>query len=696
MEKKFICVLLLLSVKVSAQQIDTAARDTSKSKKLKEVIVTATRSAKDLMTVPMPVSTISNKEIKNRGLVRLDEVLNEQTGLSVLPDAHGQGIQIQGFSPDYTMIMLDGLPIIGRTTGILDLTRITTNGIDRIEVVKGPVSSLYGSEAMAGVVNLISATPPLGFSTSFAARYGTNKNADLSLNAAYATPRLSVSGFINRNSSGGYSLVPGSGSPTVSPFHGYTVNGRITYKLTPNTDLRLLIRDYTNTSTNNYSVDSGQVAGKGTESNFSISPSITHRFSEKFTGELRLYRSTYQTTSLLNYTATNAIYDETYFNQAFNRAEVQSDYQIYSKLRLTSGIGGQYETVDATRYDTQQSFTSGYVYAQGDWTPFKKLNVIAGGRFDAHSVYRSQFSPKLAVSYQFSDKFVILGSTGKGYKAPDFRQLYLNFTNAVVGYSVFGYEEAAAQVAKLQQQGQIQTILIDPNKLQALNAESSTGYNLGYRYRPVKTVMWTVNFFRNNIRDLIDAEPIAIKTNGQSVYSYFNIHSVYTQGAETDLSYNFLNHWTVAGGYQYLQAYDNTVLDQIKAGQVYGTDEKTRETVKVTKSMYGGLLNRSKNMANARINYQDDKTGIIASVRAIYRGRYGFSDVDGNGIVNRDDEYVKGYVLFNASVSKLFYHNQIRFQLTGENLGDYKQPLTISNLPGRLLYAGFTYNFNKQ
>ncbi|PWK79142.1 outer membrane receptor for ferrienterochelin and colicins [Mucilaginibacter oryzae] len=696
MNKKIVYVLLLLSARVSAQQIDTAVTDTGKVKKLKEVIVTATRSAKELMSVPMPVSTISNKEIKNRGLVRLDEVLNEQTGLSVLPDAHGQGIQVQGFAPDYTMIMLDGMPVIGRTTGILDLTRITTNGVDRIEVVKGPVSSLYGSEAMAGVVNLISARPPLGFSSSVAARYGTNKNADLNFNAAYATDKLSVSGFVNRNSTGGYSLVPGSGSPTVSPYHGYTVNGRITYKLNANTDLLLLIRNYTNTTTNNYSVDSGQVAGKGFESNFSISPSVTRRFSEKLTGQLRLYRSTYRTTSLLNYTATNAIYDDTYFNQAFNRAEVQGDYQAYAKLRLTSGAGGQYETVDATRYDTRQSFTSGYAYMQGDWTPFKKLNLIAGGRFDAHSVYLSQFSPKLALSYRLSDNFVVLGSTGKGYKAPDFRQLYLNFTNAVVGYSVFGYEEVAAQIAKLQQQGQIQTILIDPSTLRPLNAESSTGYNLGYRYRPVKSFMWTVNFFRNNIRDLIDAEAIAIKTNGQSVYSYFNIHSVYTQGAETDLSYHFLTHWTLAGGYQYLQAYDNKVLHQIKAGQVFGIDPKIRETVKVTRQMYGGLLNRSKNMANARISYQDDKTGIVASVRAIYRGRYGFSDLDGNGIVNRDDEYVKGYVLFNASVSKLFYHNQFRFQLTGENLGDYKQPLTISNLPGRLLYVGFTYNFSKQ
>jgi outer membrane receptor for ferrienterochelin and colicins len=696
MNKLLICLCLLFAFKAKAQQIDTLMGDTGKVKKLKEVIVTATRSEKELMLVPMPVSSISSKEIKNRGLVRLNEVLNEQTGLTVLPDAHGQGIQIQGFSPDYTMIMLDGLPLIGRTTGILDLSRISTNNIDRIEIVKGPVSSLYGSEAMAGVINIVSATPPKGISGSFSTRYGTNQTADIALGAGYANERLSVSGFINRYSSHGYTLLPQSGSATVFPFYGYTVNGKITYKLGPVTDVKLLIRNYTNSTTSNYRADSGQVAGNGNEKDFNIASSITHRFSKKSTGELRLYRSTYSTNSLLNYTTTNAVYDQTYFNQAFNRAEIQADYQWFSNLRLTSGLGGQYETVNATRYDTQQSFTSGYAYTQADWSPLKKLNIIAGGRFDVHSVYRSQASPKLAASYQVSDKFVILGSTGKGYKAPDFRQLYLNFTNAVVGYSVFGYAEAYQQVLKLQQQGQIQTILIDPATLKALNAESSTAYNLGYRYRPIKSLLWTVNFFRNNIHNLIDAEPIAIKTNGQSVYSYFNLNNVYTQGAETEVNYSFLKKWSASAGLQYLEAYDQSVLDKIKNGQVFGIDEKTHETVKVTKSSYGGLLNRSKYMANVRVSFQDDQTGIIGSVRAIYRGRYGFSDVDGNGIVNRDDEYVKGYVLFNASVSKLFYHNQIRFQLTGENLNNYKAPLTISNLSGRLLYAGVTYNFNKQ
>lgn len=95
--------------------------------------------------------------------MRLNEVLSEQTGINILDDPHGQGIQIQGFDPAYTLILIDGLPLIGRSTGILELSRITTNNIDRIEIVKGPTSSLYGSEAMAGVVNIITAEPAKGF-----------------------------------------------------------------------------------------------------------------------------------------------------------------------------------------------------------------------------------------------------------------------------------------------------------------------------------------------------------------------------------------------------------------------------------------------------------------------------------------------------------------------------------------------------
>lgn len=310
-----------------------------------------------------------------------------------------------------------------------------------------------------------------------------------------------------------------------------------------------------------------------------------------------------------------------------------------------------------------------------------------------HSVYKSQFSPKLAVSYALNPQFTLLASVGKGYKAPDFRQLYLNFTNAEVGYSVFGYEEVGPGIQRLQQQGQIQAVLIDPLTLKSLNAESSTAFNLGYRYRPGGKLYWTANLFRNNITNLIETAVIAIKTNGQSVYSYFNLNKVYTQGIETDLSYQLFKPLQVAGGFQYLEANDQDVLNQIAAGQVFTKDPATNQTKLVKRQDYGGLLGRSRYTWNLKVNYKEAKTGINTALRAIYRGRYGYKDTDGNGILNRDDEYTKGYLLINASLSKPLFKDALRVQLTAQNLFNHRDPLVILNLPGRLVYAGFTYNF---
>jgi outer membrane receptor for ferrienterochelin and colicins len=689
-------LVLVLSVSNFAfAQRDTTGKDSTKQ--LKEVVVTGTRTAKSLQQVPIPITRITSEEIKKRGLVRLNEVLSEQTGINILDDPHGQGIQIQGFDPAYTLILIDGLPLIGRSTGILELSRITTNNIDRIEIVKGPTSSLYGSEAMAGVVNIITAEPAKGFAGGVAGRYGTNQNADISLNSSYKTNKFYISGFANRNSSGGYSLQPTSGIPTVSPFHGYTLNGKTAYRFDDNTSLKLSVRYFTNDQDSRFSVDDNRFAsGKGTEKDFNIAPVLTHRFSKKDVSVLQLYRSVYKTNSDIRYDDNNDVYDQTYFTQTFNRAEVQNDYALQDNLKLTAGVGGQYETVEATRYTKQQSFTSGYGYFQADWIPVKKLDVIAGGRFDAHSVYKSQFSPKLAASYALSDKLTVLASAGKGYKAPDFRQLYLNFTNAEVGYSVFGYEEAQAGIARLQQGGQIETVLIDPSTLKRLNAESSTAFNFGFRYKPVTKLYWTANLFRNNISNLIETAAIALKTNGQSVFSYFNLNKVYTQGVETDVTYQLFKPLQIGGGFQYLEAYDQDVLDQIKAGKVFTKDPETNLTKALKRSDYGGLLGRSKYTYNIRLNYNDEKTGINTSVRAIYRGRYGYKDSDGNGIANRDDEYTNGYMLINASVSKLFMKDALRLQLTAQNLFNHKDPQVILNLPGRLIYAGVAYNFSNQ
>jgi outer membrane receptor for ferrienterochelin and colicins len=84
----------LIASNVQAQQRDTLKKD-SAAKQLKEVVITGTRTLKSLQQVPIPITRITSEEIKKKGLVRLNEVLSEQTGMTILDDPHGQGIQIR-------------------------------------------------------------------------------------------------------------------------------------------------------------------------------------------------------------------------------------------------------------------------------------------------------------------------------------------------------------------------------------------------------------------------------------------------------------------------------------------------------------------------------------------------------------------------------------------------------------------------
>ena len=124
---------------------------------LSEIVITSTRTAIQLGNVTVPYQLINKKNIEQIGSLRLKDILQEQTGLYIT-NGFGAGVQMQGLNPDYTIILLNGEPLVGRTAGVLDLNRISISNIKRIEIVKGPSSSLYGSEAMAGVINIITDT----------------------------------------------------------------------------------------------------------------------------------------------------------------------------------------------------------------------------------------------------------------------------------------------------------------------------------------------------------------------------------------------------------------------------------------------------------------------------------------------------------------------------------------------------------
>lgn len=704
-------VLLLFSLSLAQTPLpDTLG--TRAGQALDEVVVTATRSERPMGALPLPVTVISARQIRQMGSLRLSDVLREQTGLAVVSD-HGQGIQIQGFGPDYTLILVDGEPLVGRTAGTLDLTRLAVGTIKQIEIVKGPSSSLYGSEALAGVVNIITETAGVrpsdqpGKSSqqgSLSARYGANQTSDVSGDVSTHFGKLGIYLFGNRYQSAGYSLSNATGrtdtgNQTIAPFVNYTGSGRLTYRFSPKLSLSVSGRYFSEKQDNAFVLSASErVAGPGTVGDYSLNPVLTHRPADRWKVTYRYYRTGYQTRTDLRYVGTNKEYDTSFFRQTFDRPEAVAEHIINSKHILTMGAGLIVESVEATRYTNRQRFMTRYGFVQHEWMPTVRWTVIAGGRFDAHSQYAHQFSPKVSGRYELSKSIVLRSSMGAGFKAPDFRQLYLNFDNAVAGYSVFGTQELAAGITRLQQQGQIAEVLLDPSRFGSIRAESSVAYNLGVQFKSTQQPLTIgLNLFRNDISDLIETQVAARKTNGQNVFSYTNLNRVFTQGLEIDGSYRLAvgsGRLTLSTGYQYLVAKDKAVVAAVAALTVFRRNVETLVSERVRPGEYGGLLNRSRHMANVKLFYEHPKTGLLASLRGIYRGRYGFADRDGNLILDSDQEYVRGYVTWNASVAKTW--KSLTLQAGVDNLTGYTDPPFIPTLAGRLWYASLRWDWTKR
>jgi outer membrane receptor for ferrienterochelin and colicins len=692
----------LLTVSLFAQEKTSKQNDTLFLKQLDEIVVTATRTERRVGNVAVPVNIIQQKTISQSGYIRLDHALSEQTGLFITSN-FGNGLQMQGLSSDYTLILLNGEPMIGRTSGVFNLSRLSVGNIKKIEIVQGPSSSLYGSEALAGVVNIITDRPD-GNTISAAVRYGSFNTVDGNIEGSFKTAKLQVYGFGNWYSSDGFNNRPHDLSKAVAPFSRITTQWQFNYPFSSKTKLNLFFRYSENEIRNKLAVQNlgTTIISTGTEKSrdYNINPVITHRFSGRALTTIRLYASGFQTRQNLDVKSSAFLYND-YFKQEFYRAEDQTDITLGDKFNFNIGGGYTQEYVHSNRYDSAASEKSNrivYFFYQNEWKPLNKLTVIAGLRYDINKAYASAFSPKLALNYRPSKNITVNFSYGRGFKAPDFRQLYLNFTNnAAGGYSVFGANVAREEIKRLDDAGIIETINANYALLAALKPEISSGFNAGAGFIFKNNWSAKFNLFRNDINDLIVTDIVAYKYGGAQVFSYFNIKRAYTEGLQTEFSHRLNSHFTVSGGYQLLLTADKDVLDQIKKGLVFTKDADAVPARLLKRNEYEGLSQRSKHQANLKIFYEDAKSGWFANTRAVWRSRWGVQDRDGNGIINsnRSDEYAKGYVQWNMSAGKQFKKGW-RLQAGIDNLLNYRDEDNLPTTPGRSFYAALSYQFSKQ
>ncbi|MEP7165440.1 MAG: TonB-dependent receptor [Ferruginibacter sp.] len=673
--------------------------DTTFSKELNEVIITATRNERKLGNIAVPVSIISQKNIQQAASLRLKDILQEQPGL-FLTSGFGVGIQMQGLNPDYTLILIDGQPLVGRTSGVLDLNRVSTGNIKKIEIVKGPSSSLYGSEALAGVINIIT-DKTFSDKINASVRYGTYNTFDANVNASARIGKLGISAFFNQYNTDGYSIRPYSVERSKLPVSRTTPQLQLNYPVSKKTNISLSLRYNYEYIKNELAVsNNGQVTysnGREINKDLNITPTVTHKFSKKLKTSLQVYASRFEGSQKLS-TSAGQGYDD-YFLQQFYRAENQTDYTINKNISLVSGIGYLKEFVNSSRYDDKDSRKENevkYGFLQTEWLPFKKLTLIGGFRYDNNKLYASAFSPKIAGKLTINDRISFLASYGKGFKAPDFRQLYLNFTNTSAGsYSVFGALEAQHIIQILDDAGLIKQYEGDFYKLQKLRPEYSNGFNAGFTFYPAKKIQWQLNVFRNDIRDLIEARLVATRQDNTQIYSYVNIQRAFTQGIETNIKYIINAGFTFNAGYQFLQTADKDELKKVKEGTYYYTRDANNHSVLLKKSDYLGLPNRSPHMATLKLTYEAPAEKWFANIRAIFRSKWVVFDKDGNGIYNKQDEFAKGFVQLNSSAG-INFKKGFRVQAGADNILNHVDANNLPNAPGRTFFATLGYTFNKK
>ena len=317
------------------------------------------------------------------------------------------------------------------------------------------------------------------------------------------------------------------------------------------------------------------------------------------------------------------------------------------------------------------------------------MNIILGSRYDNYANYTPVVSNKLALGFSLTNKIKINSSVGTGFKTPDFRQKYFDFTNSTIGYIVLGRDVV---IDRLEAMPNVQQIIPLSELNTPLKSETSLNINIGLRYNPTNNLSFDFNFFNNKVNDLIEWKLVAKDENNINIYSYFNVNQVETKGLEFNSTFTKMDKWEIKFGYQLLYAYDTEVVNNIKNDTSYfARDPETLTSIKLNKDDYFGLFNRSRHMGNIKLNYHlNDKTDLNGLLT--YRSKYALSDSNGNDILDTYDNFTDGYSLCDIGITH--HINSLRsFQLGVKNIFGFTNPEYISNITGRLYYMSCTINF---
>jgi outer membrane receptor for ferrienterochelin and colicins len=598
------------------------------------IFVTGTRSERPASTATAPSEVVTRDDLARTGARTVADALATRPGVWVERSLGRTSVSLQNLGPEYTLILVDGQRQVGRVDGALDLDRLTTGGIERIEIVRGAGSALYGSEALGGIVNVITADPEGRFA-ELAFRHDSLDATDLAVRAGDGRKRWRWQLGAGLGRGDGYDLDRSDLTTTASAFDEQRVDGRAAWvaddgrRITLTADyLRRDLRGVQATAT-------GAVFDRR---NLDEAANVRLRARWPF-GERTVVTAGASATELrdqflADQRRSDALDD---YQESIDRAaeaSAQVERRIGGRNLVTLGADAMAEDLRSPRLvDGDGSRVRGAVFVQDELRLGARyqLLVVPAGRVDVDSQFGLHLTPKIGARWDASDRIAVRASYGWGYRAPDFKQLYLRFENPGVGYVIDG----------------------DPD----LGPETSQTIAAGADVRIGDAAAITVDAYRTDLTDMIGFELDPDATMGQR-FVYANIASAHAQGVDAGVTWE-RGRLAARAGYSLS----------------FTADEDLGRP----------LQGRPRHRGSVEVAWRDAGEGFTAVARVVATGRrVYFFDLDGDGM---DDEEVAGRTaVLGAQIAKRF-GDDLQLYLGVDNLLDHGEA-RLTPIPPRSLYTG--------
>ncbi|WP_430403591.1 TonB-dependent receptor plug domain-containing protein [Fluviicola sp.] len=541
------------------QEIDTISRGTSyrvrlatNTKDIDEVVVTGQLGSGSITNSTNKVKVIDRATIEAKGAVNLRDLLQNELNIRVNQDqVLGSGMSMLGIGGEGVKILIDGVPIIGRQNGNIDLSQLNLSNVERVEIVEGPLSTNYGSNAMAGTINLITKKPKnKGYDINVGAFYETVGNYNLNLGVTSRIKNHSISAYGARNFFDGWTpgdnwiefpkkeLADSGRFQQWKMKEQYLGGLKYSYKfkkieLIPSLDLfreKIVNRGYPRAPYQISAFDDEYVTNRqnaGLEIIAWLKTNLKLDVQLNYSNYKRIKNSYLTDLTTLDRKLLAMSEQDTsrfvlYFNRVTltrNNVDKKFNYEVGYDINLEEGFGNRIE-------NKRKEIGDYAVFGTFNWAPWTWLNLKPGLRFTYNSLYKEALMPALNVKLG-KKKHILRGSIASGFRSPSIKELYMEFVD--INHNIHGNSALKPEIA---------------NHIQGW-------YN--FNWNPKKySFGFELSGYYQDIHNRISLSQSADGVN----YSYFNIDQFYARGIQSLVKVG-QKQWNVNLGFNYIGTASN-------------------------------------------------------------------------------------------------------------------------------------------